>query len=226
MRLTLAWRESGETTVRIRRNHRPHPAKPPSASGETTVRIRRNQRPTVGKRPIGSGEAMNGGGDTADRHATPAGSLTRDAREHRIGSSLDVRTLLARGRRNEDRSVVTRESRGRRRRGQGRESTRDQLGVHDLQGAHVQHTQEQEKRSRAARAEQVLPALPQAHAAQRDEVGRRKAGSRPSQGCSSIGRALVSKTSGCRFESCRPCQTTHHSQTMTMPFDAQDPARC
>ena len=28
------------------------------------------------------------------------------------------------------------------------------------------------------------------------------------QGCSSIGRALVSKTSGCRFESYRPCHTT------------------
>ena len=27
------------------------------------------------------------------------------------------------------------------------------------------------------------------------------------KGCSSTGRALVSKTSGCRFESCRPC---HH----------------
>ena len=28
------------------------------------------------------------------------------------------------------------------------------------------------------------------------------------QGCSSIGRALVSKTSGCRFESYRPCHIT------------------
>ena len=28
------------------------------------------------------------------------------------------------------------------------------------------------------------------------------------QGCSSIGRALVSKTSGCRFESYRPCHFT------------------
>ena len=28
-----------------------------------------------------------------------------------------------------------------------------------------------------------------------------------SQGCSSIGRALVSKTSGCRFESYRPCHS-------------------
>ena len=32
----------------------------------------------------------------------------------------------------------------------------------------------------------------------------KKAG-QPPQGCSSIGRALVSKTSGCRFESYRPC---------------------
>src|SRR3954467_3814064 len=29
------------------------------------------------------------------------------------------------------------------------------------------------------------------------------------QGCSSIGRAAVSKTAGCRFKSCHPCQ--HHT---------------
>src|SRR3954452_20355548 len=29
----------------------------------------------------------------------------------------------------------------------------------------------------------------------------------PAQGCSSIGRAAVSKTAGCRFKSCHPC---HH----------------
>src|SRR6059058_1200627 len=30
-------------------------------------------------------------------------------------------------------------------------------------------------------------------------------GSRAAQGCSSIGRAAVSKTAGCRFKSCHPC---------------------
>src|SRR5918999_2245993 len=55
-------------------------------------------------------------------------------------------------------------------RGKGRESTRDRLSVHDLQGAHVQHTEEQEERSGAAGAEQVLPTLPAAHAAPGDEV--------------------------------------------------------
>src|SRR3954466_5444980 len=30
----------------------------------------------------------------------------------------------------------------------------------------------------------------------------------PAQGCSSIGRAAVSKTAGCRFKSCHPCHRT------------------
>ena len=38
-------------------------------------------------------------------------------------------------------------------------------------------------------------------------IGRPSSIQRAPQGCSSIGRALVSKTSGCRFESYRPCHT-------------------
>ena len=50
---------------------------------------------------------------------------------------------------------------------------------------------------------EILPARPTAYTSPRGEVG----GPAP-QGCSSIGRALVSKTSGCRFESYRPCHFT------------------
>ena len=55
-----------------------------------------------------------------------------------------------------------------------------------------------------ARAPALLPALPPSHAAPRDEVTGPKARS-------SIGRALVSKTSGCRFESGRACQPSRSS---------------
>ena len=61
-------------------------------------------------------------------------------------------------------------------RGQGRESTSDRAGVHHLQGAHVQHPQEQAERPGAAGAEQVLPSLPAAHPAPGNEVGRRRRG--------------------------------------------------
>ena len=42
---------------------------------------------------------------------------------------------------------------------------------------------------------------------------RSRQGPASPQGCSSIGRALVSKTSGCRFESYRPCHSTEKRTT-------------
>ena len=44
-------------------------------------------------------------------------------------------------------------------------------GVRRLQAPELQHDEEQEEDDRAARVQQVLPLLPQAHGAQRDEVG-------------------------------------------------------
>ena len=62
------------------------------------------------------------------------------------------------------------------------------------------YTSEKNRKQRygSYRAEQVLPALPQAHRASRAAIGL-------SQASSSIGRATVSKTVGCGFNSCLAC---------------------
>src|SRR6266487_1062219 len=56
------------------------------------------------------------------------------------------------------------------RRGQGRESTRYRAGVHRLQGAHVQHEEEQAERPGAPRAYEVLPPGSAPHPAPGDEI--------------------------------------------------------
>src|SRR3954466_6010000 len=43
----------------------------------------------------------------------------------------------------------------------------------------------------------------------------------PAQGCSSIGRPRVSKTAGCRFKSCHPCQ--HHRRQTVSPQERPPP---
>src|SRR3954471_14069872 len=43
-------------------------------------------------------------------------------------------------------------------------------GVHRVQTPELQHDEEQEEDERTARAEQVLPLLPEAHRSKRDEV--------------------------------------------------------
>jgi hypothetical protein len=43
---------------------------------------------------------------------------------------------------------------------------------------------------------------------------------RPVKGCSSTGRAAVSKTAGCRFKSCRPCVGLNLAKTQ--PGEAED----
>src|SRR2546423_6598757 len=56
------------------------------------------------------------------------------------------------------------------RRGQGRESTRHLAGVHRLQGAHVQHQEEQAERPGAPGADEVLPPGSAPHPAPGDEI--------------------------------------------------------
>ena len=108
-------------------------------------------------------------------------ALTLNGATHRItGLSPGVRTLVWRGRLR----VSLRTSH----RGQGRESSGDLAGVHRLQGAHVQHPQEQEERPSAPGAQQVLPPLPATHAAPGDQVTNH--GRKPSR-LTGVGRGVA-----------------------------------
>ena len=48
------------------------------------------------------------------------------------------------------------------------------MGLHRVQTTQLRHKEKQEERSRQTRNEQVLPFLPQAHLAQRNQVIRLK----------------------------------------------------
>lgn len=47
----------------------------------------------------------------------------------------------------------------------------------------------------------------------------------PVKGCSSTGRAAVSKTAGCRFKSCRPCVDLDNNPTGIRSGEAEDHQR-
>src|SRR5512138_1080381 len=90
--------------------------------------------------------------------------------------------------------------------------------MYRLQEPELLHDEEQEEAFGAGGAQEILPALQQAHGAQGDEVGQPRRGFLlPRLRCSyrggmftyvssSIGRAAVSKTAGWGFESLLTCQ--------------------
>src|SRR5690606_978901 len=109
-------------------------------------------------------------------------------------------------------------------------------GVHRLQAPELQYDEEPPEDLRAARVQQVLPVLPQAHGTQGEQVtevrsgkyevrGKGVAAPRTSyfnlltsarlQASSSIGRASVSKTEGWGFDSLLACQIPAHGGAPT-----------
>jgi hypothetical protein len=63
---------------------------------------------------------------------------------------------------------------GRHTRGHHRRPSQDHDGLHGVQGAELHHEEEPPQRPGSARAQEVLPALPQAHAAPRDALRPRR----------------------------------------------------